>query len=547
MLKTHGHRRLALLLALVFVTSLLAACSSSQSSTDEPLSHPGKDYIGTIRMDMDPSNATIEITKVDDAVTNNVLTKIAGFSVTSSDISFAGNTLTGSIKFKWTGPERLEDLSIRVYEADAIGLNATINNADTCKGLPLATCLGAGPPEGDKTEGIVYVGDEALDGAETEYECLGLYATPGPCKERALRLMSPGCTSGTIAGNSVTAVWRMTETLSGNANYTFYAAVFGTKVPPLVKDDPRYDVESATINMKAYRADPANASYPAVRTDLPLTYVKTGQWFYVLTYVDAPGDQSRGQTAMLCDDGDGNTTCSIGPTTADHYDFYFVEDQANFNQPVLTSPAEYWKQFSSYNTGFMFAGELWYQVQWDPAVLRCNDNGEGTGTPLGTGIRAFRTKGLLGTKMYSYGDNNIVDQWAEDTAQPRGLANRSLHYYVGTYNYGGAPLTYPPLPDGLDVDDYGTGIQQGDFPSGYLTLKAIGPSGSGSPIRLSPSINTLYNVGIGNKTGTNGTAAIFVVQKSPHYPIWVNATGVNEGAGASLGHYNEQIAWVCVQ
>lgn len=539
MLKTHGHRRLALLLALVFVTSLLAACSSSQSSTDEPLSHPGKDYVGTIRMDIDPSNEKIEITKLDDAVTNNILTKVSGFLVsTPVPPTFAGDTLTGNIVFKWTGPERLEDVSIRVFSADATGLLAKIDNADTCAGQPIGTCIGGGG-----TEGIVYVGDEETDGPETEFECLGTYPACTPGQARGLRLMSPGCTATTIAGNSVTAKWSMTETTGGHPKYTFMAHVYGSKVPALLKDDPRYDADVATVNMKAYAPDHLT-QFPVVNTARPLTYVKTGQWFYVLSYIDAPGDKSRGQVAKMCDDGDGNTTCSIVPALADAYDFYYIEDQANYNA-ISANPS--WNKYASYNTGYMFPGSASWMIQWDPAVLQCNDMSQGIGTIFGSGVQTFRTKGTTGTKMYAYSDTNITDQWKDDGTLPSGWANRCLTAYAGNWSYPPATLIPPSLADWLDVDDYGTGITQGDFPSGIVALKAIGPSGSGAPIRISPSGNTTYVVTIGNKAGDPNFASNSVTQKSNNYPIWAYATGVNEGPGGSIGHYNEQIAWICVQ
>jgi len=537
MLKTHGHRKLALLLALVFVTSLIAACSSSQSSTDEPLSHPGKDYLGAIRMDMDPKSGSIEITKLDDAISNTVLTKLSGFTVSSNTTScsgcgFAGGTLSGDITFKWTGAERLEEMSLRVFDADATGLNAQVMTADECKGKTVGQCKALTTPSG-----LVYVGDLATEGPETEYEWV---YDKGPGQDRGLRLMPPGCDP--THGNSITARWQMTETTAGFPKYTFYAHVYGKKVPADYTADSRYDPNTAGIYMKAYAVASTSATNPGVDTNRPLTYVKNGQWFWLFTYADAPGKQSRNQTTQVCADGNGNTTCNLDPATAEDYDFYFVEDQANFD---LLSTAGYWKTSSAYNTGFLFCAHATFMMQWDPAVLKTNTmDGD---TSKGTGVNAFRTKGATGTKMVTWVDTSPTDQWADDTTVASNNTNRCLSGYLGKYNYAGVPKTYPPLPDGLDGSEYGSGVQQGDYPSGAFALKAIGPSGSGSAIRLSPSGNTTYNAGLGKKTANETADRWITVQKSANYPIWAYATGVAEGPGGSIGHFNEQIAWVCVQ
>lgn len=538
MLKTHGHRRLALLLALVFVTSMLAACSSSQSSTDEALSHPGKDYLGTIRVDVDPKNVKFDVSVINDATSNTALA--SNFSVDTTGIGFAADTITGNMKFKWVGPERLEQVSIRAHASSGIGLNAELLNADTCKGKTLGACFAA-----SGQEGIIYAGETVAEAPETEYECQGIAPACDPRSERGLRLMSPGCETspGVFAGNSITAIWRMKETTSGNPKYSFNARIYGTTVTPVMKDDPRYDADTVNVHLKAYApmSGTSTLAYPGVNTARPLTTVKTGQWFYVLSYVDSPGDKSRGQNTKQCDDGDGDTQCFIHPVDSQDYDFYYIEDQANFDALTASS---WWKTLSSYNTGFLFCGHAAWMIQWDPAVLQCNDCSQGVGTSMGSGNKSFRTKGAAGTKMYSYNDTNLVDQWADDTTLPSGWANRCLTGYIGNFAY---PTSYPPLPDWLDVDDYGTGVTQGDYPSGYLALKAIGASGTGAPIRLSPSGNTIYAAGLGNKSPNPNIARWINVQKSTNYPTWAAGVGVGEGIGGSIGHYNEQIAWVCVQ
>jgi hypothetical protein len=207
MSKSHGYRKITLLMALVLAAGLtLAACSSSSSSvTDDPLSHPGNDYIGSIAITVDPSAESIEITPIKDLLTDTTVPLTDPFVVTTTNQSWDGgtSTMSGDITFQWTGPERIEDLSIRVWGGDTVAQNASIPVVDDACGGDTIAVANAGGCE----PGLTYVADESADGAVQEQECqyLDLCATSAM---RDLRLMAPGC--GT-SGNSVTALWQMQE------------------------------------------------------------------------------------------------------------------------------------------------------------------------------------------------------------------------------------------------------------------------------------------------------------------------------------------------
>jgi len=539
MSKTHEYRKLALIVAFVLGTGLSLAACGTQSSTDDAASHPGDNYIGSIVVTVDPKGPSLDIQQVNPVLSNTNITGDATFSVsTVGTPTYASNTLTGNVKFKWKGTQKLEDVRIGVYSTSGTGLNAnamdpeaptSLANRDNCTAYPdFGTAIAAGC-----RPGYTYVADTKADGPETEIEVLSEGSVSR--KSRYLRVICPDC-------GSVTSKWMLQDT-SGTTAYTFSAYVFGTKHARDIMNDSRFDNDTATIKAFAYRPNSTMASLPTVNQSAPLSTVKTGQWFYVSVWYDSPGLVSRNNTTWPpCRDGGnaGNPAgCDITQTKMDNDDFYFVEDKANMD--VFAA----WKAGGSNylsNTGFAYTSWGTWFLRWDPAVLQTNDT---TTTKIGSGsgANAFKTRVTAGTTMATTSDDVTTDQFSYDSTFSSGsnTLNRASCAVHLTYSI---PTTIPIVGDGLNTY---AGYQQGDMNVCKLSLKAIGASGTGSRIDFAPAAGTVFGTAVGYASAAPATANDIVAQKSPNYPIWADASGLSQGPGGAVGHYNEQYAWVCIQ
>jgi len=300
MRKTHGYRKPAMALVFVFLTGLVLAACSSSSSVDDALSHPGDRFLGTVTFKGGPGG--LDVVEVSPAAQ---ITQAEGFQVWTDGGSWNGvDTTTGDVVFKWLDTSsRLENVDIEIYDADAEGQDAYLNGDDVCGGATIAGC-GTNP-------GYFYVSENAADGPETEIEYEGL--TGLPRASRYLRAIPPKTT--------VKVPWSVVEP-SGN-QYQFYAMVMADKIPATTaNDDPRYDPDTGTFTIQAYRLDPTTTKNPGVATDQPITSVKPGQWFYGVVWVDLPG-ADRPATGICADGGDGDSTCYTD-INATNYDYYFV-------------------------------------------------------------------------------------------------------------------------------------------------------------------------------------------------------------------------------
>jgi|GEM_PF-3974895 len=538
-------KKLAVLVALMMV-GLLAACSTSSSSTDDPLTDTGDDYLGSIRVTVDPSIPDITVTPIANAVSNTDQTGGGTFTVTTdpASVNYVAPTITGDMKFEWSGTDALEKLSIRIIDAPGDAATATIDNDDECGGAALGAALPGCKP------GIVYVGEEAVDGPETVIELdYNQYVTSmddipdnGSRVHRGQRVLCPLC-------GVETATWSMSENGGGGA-YTFTAAIYGMLRPTDVYSDSRYSEDHTAIKIDTYKPLTSTAKYPQLDWAAPTNQVDQGEWFYATIWYDIAGDGRAG--TGLCDQTKtGCGSCGATVATLDNDCWYYVEDLDNKN---AFETAGYHSTFSSYyplttisganyNTGYLFIGGGAWEITWDPAVLMTNDNmmggALGDSNWYGSGSNEFWTQGASGTRLRSvYNTTHAKAAGFSVSGNASNFMNKALGSNDAMYDLGGGTL--PQMPDWQDTD---SGADQGDYNAAMISFKAIGNSGEGSAITVSPTNKTTVYVCVGNKTATYAGAICVNEAVSDNWPTWEGNVGIFE---AIRGSYNEKIGWVCI-
>jgi len=524
-------RKLAVLIALVLVAGLtLAACSSSSSSTNDALSYPGDNYLGTIRVDVDPGEesgvTSMTVTPVANAVDGPVFGDLTGVTVTTSNVEWevAGpGTITGDMKLVWAGAERLEDVAIRVIDAGG-GPDVVMDNDDVGGGC---ATLGTGVSSGDFC-GIAYVAEKEADDAETEIEIDPNFPDTNR-NSRYNRVMCPQC-------GQVTAPWSLTE--ASGAPYTFFANIFGTKISADVTADPRYDHDYATLKAITYKPEWALGNLPPIDQAVGVYHdVSPNEWFYVGLWWDAAGDSRAG--TGLCTDGpkDADAICYGGPgDVVGDSDAHYLEDLDNLN---AAAAALAWITFPSfYNTSFMFLYGGGWNVRWDPAVITTIDS-------YLAGKTAFKTAAggtFFNAIVLDDPLNPYSAQMSPVAVQISPSFSNSMGVWQTTYSWSGG-LTNP-MPDG--TSDYSAtpdGVQ-GDIMFARLGLQAIGVSGEGTRLAFGASNQTNVWVGVGKYQNTQAGNWYHNNMKNPAYPAWDGAVGIGAASPAS---YNEQIGWVCIQ
>lgn len=537
-------------MALVFAMGLtLAACSSStSSSTDDALSTPGSNYLGTIRVDVNPAVPSITVIPVAHGLSDTTIDLGAGtVHVSTTNIAFAAGTITGDMKILYDGADRLEDVSIRVIDAPGTAATATIDNDDSCGAAPMGAAIGGGC-----NPGITYVGDEGADGPETEIEMLfAEYVTSlddiTTRASRNLRVMCPNC-------GMTTALWSMTENTAGWPAYSFTANVYGTAHAANIMNDTRYDPNYPTTKVFPYKPDwPAGANPGIDSVTGVYNTVSPGEWFYAGIWYDYAG-ANRAGTTLSADGPDGNAISYQNPgDTLDNKDYYFVEDADN----IARYASRMWSTSFAYisNSGYLFmAGGNW-MIRWDPAVLATNDTQYGSAGWWGSGKNLFKTRGATGTFVGTNFDADGADAFAsaDGDMDASNFANRSSGSVEGSFNFFGSQ--WPAMPDG--VDDYGdftnpANFTQGDLLIVRIALKAIGASGEGSRLSFEPGGQVRVWVARGNYMSTG--AGIYTNNGKNNedqagdltgtFPAWSDHYGLGS---APDGVYNEQVSWVCIQ
>ncbi len=113
--------------------------------------------------------------------------------------------------------------------------------------------------------------------------------------------------------------------------------------------------------------------------------------------------------------------------------------------------------------------------------------------------------------------------------------------------------TYPPTTTSHFLGDANgdtvvsglDGFANNDWDVGFISLKAVGPAGSSSPVKIAYSSHTLiiaYRTQ--NTPYTSSDDLAVMLPNSTNGPDWCELTPMG---GCMPGQYNAERAWVCVQ
>jgi len=337
-------RKLTTAIMFLAVVGMLAACSGS-SSTDDALTYPGDNAMGTIRFDVDPAGASVTATPVGSPFTNNTLLGTGAGVIPNITI-----TTTGAV---WNGVDTM-DFDVTVKNSDAarelsnvrIGVNSSTNlaaktvNGDRCKNAAWSTCLPATDPA------IVWVADNTLEGPVTKRVCSMLPT----CTDSYLSVIHQGC-------GAVKAHWTLN---SSSAKYTFWATLFAdaTQTTNLLTDS-RYDPYVPSIYMRTYKLDTATSSFPVLGG--ASNSMKAGEWFYVSYGVDNPG----------------NNAAYTFPYSDATNNVQHIEDVGNLAAVASGS--------------YYYIGNYYWSIRFDPAIIELNSN---DGSAPGNNGNKFNTASL---------------------------------------------------------------------------------------------------------------------------------------------------------
>ena len=494
MLKSGVHK-LAVVIAILAI-GFMAACSSS-SSTNDALTHPGDNYLGSLRFDVDPQAGTVDVTPVGSpwvmtspTMPGDGLGSIPNITITSSNAVFSGgNTMDFDATVKWSDASS-ELNNVRIGVNASTNLDVVLTNDDNVAcGGPWSGCLPANDPA------ITYVADDPADGRlDTETVAI-----------------SQGC-------GAVTEHWTLFE--GTGLGYKFWADLYGEPFATDLTADPRYDQYTASIYLRIFNADPLDATYPVENVET--NSVASGEWFYVHYYVDAPGN---GQTTGVA----GSYPYADSTNNANH-----IEDTENIGRYGVTVSANYW-----------YVGKLMpWTVRWDPAVIEVNSNMAAEIGISGNGLAKFSTAG--GTKLRVITDWDILNGWnnqvpAYTTWNAVGLFKQITDVFAATYT----PIFYPHPGNGAD------GFANIEWDVGSIAVRALPalPADTGSSIKVAFDSNTIvFAYGTEATPYTTADDLGKDVLRSFNYPLtWCERIPGGVCGGFFQGMYNNDREYICTQ
>lgn len=509
-------RKLALVILSLAAVGMLAACSGSSSSTDDALSHPGENYMGSLRFDVDPQAAKVNVSPTGSPWAVTTMPGDGSGNIPNVTISTVGapvwNDPAGSITFNtklyWNDPNA-ELQNVR------IGLNAItrpaveLSNSDKCIGS-IGTCVAS-----VNDPAITYVSDDLAEGPVSYTMCdANLIPT---CVDHSLNTIHQGC-------GSVTAKFVMTE--AAGSPYTFWADLYGdiVSVPADLTADSRYDQYTASIYLRTYKLNSTDSSFPAEGAATKM--VAAGEWFYVHFYVDFSGNN---QAVAF------NPDLTEGPR--------HIEDTGNMaaaENSGMHSTANYW------TIGQM----LPMTVRWDPAVIEVIGNdpppGQNGAPPTATDATVnFRTQGATGTIL-----RRRTDPQTPALADGYNAANFAwtISNTLGMFKCitdKMAPVTSalpPPFGNGLD------GFANIDWDVMYVSLKARNGLASGSGTYIKPAFDSGESIMPFRTDGTPYNAGNWQgaeqVLKSTSWPNWCELLPANM---CQVGQYNMERQYICIE
>lgn len=491
-------RKLTTVIMFLAVVGMMAACSGS-SSTDDTLTYPGSNVMGTLRFDVDPSAASVQITPVASGYTTNTIPgdgsgTIAGITITSANAVWNGGTTTLDFDVTVKNTDVARELeNVRIGVNSSLNMGAKLVNGDRCKDTAWSSCLPGTDPA------LTYVSDSLAENPETRTICTGA----GSCTNDSLMtVIFQGC-------GAVTAHWTLNA--GAASTFTFWATLFGDQFGVAdITTDSRYDPYTISTYNRVYKLATNTSSFPGLGT--ASNSMAKGEWFYVTYGIDFPGNGSA-------------------ITIADMNDYInnlkHVEDTGNM--------ARYGGDY------FYVGGSNPYTIRWDPALIEVNAN---DGVPPGNNLNKFCTAAVLPyTRLKTVTDpNGTADGFnVEATALPYTMSN-SLGAFLETTGNGGwnstGPL-YPPVGNGLD------GYDNLEYNLSYITLrvKLAAVSGTGTSIHASWDTGSFFNGYRTMGTPYNGSDDFF--EQVPWTFSWGNRCEKLPGNGCT-GTYNTERTYVCV-
>jgi len=495
-------RKLTTAIMFLAVVGMLAACSGS-SSTDDTLTYPGDNAMGTIRFDVDPAAATVTATPVGSPFTNNKLFGNGGGVIPNITI-----TTTGAV---WNGVDTI-DFDVTIKNSDAarelsnvrIGVNSVtpgrdtskLVNGDRCKNAAWSTCLPATDPA------IVWVADNTTEGPVTKRVCSMLPT----CTDSYLSVIHQGC-------GAVKSHWTLNTVAA--AKYSFWSTLYAdsTQTTDLLTDT-RYDPYVPSVYVRTYKLSAATSSFPALGG--ASNSMAKGEWFYVSYGIDNPG----------------NGSALSYPTSDAVNNVQHIEDTGNRGR--VGAMSEYY-----------YLGNAYFAIRFDPAIIEINAN-DGS-TPGNNGNKFNTAAAAPYTKLKVITDQNgTVDGHSTEAPTGMTVSNSMGCFLAITGNGAWTSTLYPSAGDGLD------GYANLDWNIGYVSMrvKLAAVSGTGSAIHTSWDSAT-YFVGY-DTAGTPYSASDdtpYDILYSANWPTWCEklpGNGCNTGP-LYLGQYNNERTYVCVQ
>lgn len=509
-------RKLTMVLLALAFAGLMTACGGS-SSTDEALTTPGDNYLGTLRFDVDPTNQKVEISQVTAPWSS---TKIPGdgtghstdWEVSSSNVSWNGsNTIAFDVTLKWK--KTTHDLTnVRIGVNASTDMDVRLVGGDRCGNTPWSSCLPATDPA------MNFVSDSTAENPETIILCWPPAVWPdADCKQSYYNTIGAGC-------GSMTTHWSLYE--ASGAPYTFWADLWGDQHPLNPLQDPRYDNNVPTEYLEVYKMDPTDSTYPVPTT--ASNTMKAGEWFYVRMWLDNAGNnRALPYTSDLTE----------GPKR--------IEDTGNIAAWAYGGDPSAWYWYTSAPAiGF----------RWDPAILEVNAS-IASDPP---GNQAAKFNATTGTRLRVQTD-------AHGSVAP-GADRRPLENYpylssnaMGMFKFGAdifaAGVGFYPNPCGLfevNPNACNPGFDEGgranaDWNIGWIAVRVkVGiPSGAGTMIVPLTDTNDYVEAARTDGMPYQPTAH----QRAPtdysaNYPV---SYYIMPRAAQVPGRYNHQRTYVCVQ
>lgn len=511
-------RKLTMVLLALAFAGLMTACGGS-SSTEEALTTPGDNYLGTLRFDVDPQNGKVEVSRVTAPWSS---TKIPGdgqgsstdWEVSSSNVVWDGtDTIDFDVTFTWR--KTTHDVrNVRIGVNASTDMDVSIVNGDRCGSTPWSNCLPTTDPA------ITFVADTAADSAETIILCVP--PSQWPTGECVLNYYDNLGTCGSITGH-----WKLQE--SSGAGYTFWADVWGDQFPTDPLQDPRYDENVPTVYLAVYKMDPTDSTYPAPTVES--NTMAAGEWFYVRMWLDNTGNnRALAYTSDLVE----------GPKR--------VEDTGNIAAWAFGTDPSAW---------YWYAARPSLGFRWDPAILEINSTLNSAGDdPPGNGIVKFAA--TTGTKLRIETDpNGAADgRNVDDTSQYMYTASNKMGMYkwlaaasfvanIGFYpNPCGEKAAYPNACNpGFDQG----GRANADWDIGWFAVRVREGIASGRGTPIEPLTDTNLYVGAGRTDGTPYTTGDDQLAGTPYSLNYTRSTYIMPRAVQVTGMYNRQRTYICVQ